>query len=136
MPSAMVFHDVPVGIVARVIGARLGRNIEIETGDARLVSGDFGHGSLIQALSDAAGKAGLVVVDEGAEGLHLVSRNRFSVAGHAVPAVDSVVGTPMGLSAADLAEKKQREEILKAAEAKRSKLLRLRAKLLLEEPEP
>ena len=137
MPATMVFHDVPVGVVAHIIGVRLGQKVEIETNATQLISGDFGHMSLTQALNEAAAKAGLAIIDEGPEGLHLVPRD--SLLGKASP--DSVIPvspaaiTPTGKSAADLAADKQREAAQQAADEKRIELLRLRAKLLLEEPD-
>ena len=50
MPATMVFHDVPVGMVAHIIGVRLGQKVEVETNATQLISGDFGHMSLAQAL--------------------------------------------------------------------------------------
>jgi hypothetical protein len=136
MPSAMSFHDVPVGMVAHIIGVRLGQKVEVETNTMHLISGDFGQMNLIQALNEVAAKAGLAVIDEGTDGLHLVSR--FSSLVKADPcfmtSVLSVAGTPTGKSTADLAAEKQREAVLKAANEKRIKLLTLRGKLLLEEP--
>jgi hypothetical protein len=135
MPSAISFHDVPVGMVAQIIGVRLGQKVEVETNGSQFISGDFGHMNLIQALNEAAAKAGLAVIDEGPDGLHLVSR--FSSLVKADPrsmtSVLSAAVAPTGKSAADLAAEKQREAVLKAANEKRIKLLTLRAKLLREE---
>lgn len=137
MPATMVFQDVPVGMVAHIIGVRLGQKVEVETNATQLISGDFGHMSLTQALNEAAAKAGLVVIDEGTAGLHLVPRD--SLLGKIRP--DSVIPvlpaaiTPTGKSAADLAAKEQRKAAQQAADEKRIELLKLRAKLLLEEPD-
>jgi hypothetical protein len=150
MPATMVVHDVPVGVVAHIIGVRLGRKVEVETNVTQLISGDFGHMSLTQALNEAAAKAGLVVIDEGSEGLHLVPRD--SLPGKASPGpvapVSPAAITPMGKSAADpldllgalspskrLAAERQRGAARQAADEKRIELLKLRAKLLLEEPD-
>jgi hypothetical protein len=137
MPSAMVFHDVPVGLVARIIGVRLGQKVEIEANATQPISGDFGHMDLIQALNEAAAKAGLVVIDEGPEGLHLVPRDSSlgKARSGSVPSVLTVAVTPIGKSTADLAAESQRKAVLKAADEKRIELLKLRAKLLLQEPD-
>jgi hypothetical protein len=133
----MVFHDVPVGMVAHIIGVRLGQKVEVETNATQLISGDFGHMSLTQALNEAAAKAGLVVIDEGTEGLHLVPRD--SLLGKARPGFVTPVSpaaiTPTGKSAAVIAAEQQREAAQQAANEKRIELLKLRAKLLLEEPD-
>ena len=136
MPAAMVFHDVPVGLVAHIIGVRLGQKVEVEANAAQPISGDFGHMRLIQALNEAAAQAGLAVIDEGPEGIHLVSRDSLSgkASSGPAPSVLPVAVTPTGKSAADLAAENQRESILIAADEKRIELLRLRAKLLLQEP--
>jgi hypothetical protein len=158
MPATMIFHDVPVGMVAHIIGVRLGRKVEVETNATQLISGDFGHMRLTQALNEAAAKAGLAVIDEGSEGLHLVPRD--SLPGKAGPGFMSPVSpaaiTPIGKSADGprdgfdgltasllgalslskrLAAERQREAAQQAADEKRIELLRLRAKLLLEEPD-
>jgi hypothetical protein len=136
MPATMVFHDVPVGMVARIIGARIGRKVEVETNSAQPISGDYGHMSLTQALNEAAAKAGLAVIDEGAEGLHLVPRDSLLGKirpGSVIPVLSTAI-TPTGKSAADIATEKQREAAQQAADEKRIELLRLRAKLLLQEP--
>jgi hypothetical protein len=137
MPATMVFHDVPVGMVAHIIGVRLGQKVEVETNATQLISGDFGHMSLTQALSEAAAKAGLAVIDEGTEGLHLVPRD--SLPGKARPGsvtpVSPAAITPTGKSADDIATEKQRSAAQQAADEKRIELLKLRAKLLLEEPD-
>jgi hypothetical protein len=140
MPATMVFHDVPVGMVAHIIGVRLGQKVEVETNATQLISGDFGHMSLTQALNEAAAKAGLVVIDEGTEGLHLVPRD--SLPGTARPGsltpVPPAAITPTGKSADEpldlLGAEQQREEAQQVADEKRIELLRLRAKLLLQEP--
>jgi hypothetical protein len=133
MPATMAFHDVPVGMVAHIIGVRLGQKVEVETNATQLISGDFGHMSLIQALNEAAAKAGLVVIDEGTEGRHLVPRD--SLLGKArlgsVTSVSPAAIMPTGKSEAET----QREAALKAADEKRIELLRLRVKLLLAEPD-
>jgi hypothetical protein len=137
MPATMVFHDVPVGMVAHIIGVRLGRKVEVETNATQLISGDFGHMSLRQALNEAAAKAGLMVIDETPEGLHLVPRDSLPGKvgpGSATPVSPAAI-TPMGKSASELAAEKQREAALKAVDEKRIELLKLRAKLLLQEPE-
>jgi hypothetical protein len=135
MPTAMVFHDAPVGMVAHIIGARLGQKVEVEANATQPISGDFGHLNLIQALNEAAAKAGLAVIDEGAEGLHLIPPD--SLLGNArsgsVDLVSPAAISPIGKSADGLAAEKQREAVLKAADEKRIELLRLRAKLLLQE---
>jgi len=132
----MVFHDVPVGMVAHIIGTRLGQKVEIETNATQLISGDFGPMSLTQALNETAAKAGLAVIDEGTEGLHLVPRD--SLPGKASPGSMSLVSpaaiTPTGKSTDGLAAERQREAAQQTADEKRIELLRLRAKLLLEEP--
>ncbi len=137
MPATMVFHEVPVGMVAHIIGVRLGQKVEVETNATQLISGDFGHMSLTQALNEAAAQAGLAVIDEGSEGLHLVPQD--SLLGKAslgsVTPVSPTAITPMGKSAADIADEKQREAAQQAADEKRIELLKLRAKLLLEEPD-
>ena len=137
MPATMVFHDVPVGMVAHIIGGRLGQKVEVETNATQLISGDFGHMSLTQALNEAAAKAGLAVIDEGTEGLHLVPRDSLSgkaSLGSVTPISPAAI-TPTGKSAADLAAEKQRAAAQQAADEKRIELLKLRAKLLLEEPD-
>ncbi len=133
----MVFHDVPMGMVARIIGVRLGQKVEVEANATQPISGDFGHLSLIQALNEAAAKAGLVVIDEGTEGLHLVPRDSSlgKVRSGSITSVLAVAAVPTGKSAADLVAEKQRETALKAADEKRIELLKLRAKLLLQEPD-
>jgi hypothetical protein len=137
IPATMVFHDVPVGMVAHIIGVRLGRKVEVETNATQFISGDFGHMSLTQALNESAAKAGLAVIDEGTEGLHLVPRD--SLPGKARPGsmtpVSPAIITPTGKSAADLAAEKQRAAAQQAADEKRIELLKLRAKLLLEDPD-
>jgi hypothetical protein len=137
MPATMVFHDVPVGMVAHIIGVRLGQKVEVETNATQLISGDFGHMSLTQALNEAAAKAGLAVIDEGVEGLHLVPRD--SLLGKARPGsvtpVSPTAITPTGKSETDLAAERQRAAAQQAADEKRIELLKLRAKLLLEEPD-
>jgi hypothetical protein len=137
MPSAMVFHEVPVGIVAQIIGVRLGQKVEVETSSRYLISGDFGHMNLIQALNEAAAKANLVVIDEGPEGLHLVSRysSLVKTKSDSMISVLPVAAAPTGKSAAELAAEEQHAAALKAADEKRIELLKLRAKLLLQEPE-
>jgi hypothetical protein len=136
MPATMDFHDVPVGMVAHIIGARLGRKVEVETNATQLISGDFGHLSLTEALDEAAAKAGLAVIDEGSEGLHLVPRDSLpgKTRPDSVTAVSPAAIEPTGKSVADLAAEKQRETAQQAADEKRIELLRLRAKLLLQEP--
>jgi hypothetical protein len=137
MPATMVFHDVPVGVVAHIIGVRLGQKVEIETNATQLISGDFGHMSLTQALNEAAAKAGLAVIDEGPEGLQLVPRDSLlgkTRLGSVTPVSPAAI-TPTGKSAADLAVERQREAAQQAADEKRIELLRLRAKLLLEAPD-
>jgi hypothetical protein len=137
MPATMVFHDVPVGMVAHIIGARLGRKVEVETNATQLISGDFGHMGLTEALNEAAAKAGLAVIDEGTEGLHLVPRD--SLPGNVRPASVTpllpAAITPTGKSATDIAAERQREAAQQATDEKRIELLRLRAKLLLQEPD-
>jgi len=137
MPATMIFHDVPVGMVAHIIGVRLGRNVEVETNATQLISGDFGHMSLTEALNEAAAKAGLAVIDEGSEGLHLVPRDSLpgKVRPDFVTPVSPAAITPTGKSAADIAAERQREAAQQAADEKRIELLRLRAKLLLQEPD-
>jgi hypothetical protein len=137
MPATMIFRDVPVAMVAHIVGRRLGQKVEVETNATHLISGDFGHLSLNQALHDAAAKAGLVVIDEGKEGLHLVSRDSLlgKVRPDSVTPVFAATVTPIGKSAVDLAAERQRDAALKAADEKRIDLLKLRAKLLLEEPD-
>jgi hypothetical protein len=133
IPATMVFHDVPVGMVAHIIGVRLGQRVEVETNATRLISGDFGHMSLTQALNEAAVKAGLAVIDEGTGGLHLVPRDSLlgkTRPGSVAPVSPAAI-TPMGKSAAEI----QREAAQQAADEKRIELLRLRAKLLLQEPD-
>jgi hypothetical protein len=150
MPATMVFHDVPVGMVAHIISVRLGQKVEVETNATQLISGDFGHMSLTQALNEAAAKAGLAVIDEGTEGLHLVPRESLpdkARPGSATPVSPAAIA-PIGKSAADpldllgalsmpkrLATERQREAAQQAADEKRIELLKLRAKLLLEEPD-
>jgi hypothetical protein len=133
MPATMVFHDVPVGMVAHILGVRLGQKVEVETNATQLISGDFGHMSLTQALNEAAAKAGLAVIDEGTEGLHIVPRDSLlgKVSPRSVTLVSPSAITPMGKSAAE----RQREAAQQAADEKRIELLRLRAKLLLQEPD-
>jgi hypothetical protein len=137
MPATMVFHDIPVGIVAHIIGVRLGQKVEIEANTTELISGDFGHMSLTQALNEAAAKAGLAVIDEGTEGLHLVPRD--SLLGKARPGSVTTVSPaaimPTGKSADGLAAERQCKAAQQAADEKRIELLKLRAKLLLEEPD-
>jgi hypothetical protein len=137
MPATMVFNDVPVGMVAHIIGVRLGQKVEVETNATQLISGDFGHMSLNQALNEAAAKAGLAVIDEGAEGLHLVPRDSLlgKVRPGSVTPVSSAAITPTGKSASDIADERQRAAAQQAADEKRIELLKLRAKLLLEEPD-
>jgi hypothetical protein len=137
MPATMVFHDVPVGMVAHIIGARLGQKIEVEANGTQPISGDFGHMSLTQALNEAATKAGLAVIDEGTEGLHLVPRDSLlgKTSPGSVTTVSPAAITPTGKSATDLAAEMQREAAQQAADEKRIELLRLRAKLLLEDPD-
>ena len=149
MPAAMVFHDVPVGMVAHIIGVRLGQKVEVETNATRSISGDFGHVSLTQALNEAAAKAGLVVLDEGSEGLHLVPRDSLlgkvspSSVTPVLPAALRLMGKsadgPLDLLGAlslskRLAAERQREAAQQVADEKRIELLKLRARLLLEEP--
>jgi len=137
MPATMVFHDVPVGMVAHIIGVRLGQKVEVETNATQLISGDFGHMSLTQALNEAAAQAGLVVIDEETEGLHLVPRDSLSGKashGSVIPVSPAAI-TQMGKLAADIAAERQREAAQQAADEKRIELLRLRAKLLLEAPD-
>ncbi|HWZ94458.1 MAG TPA: hypothetical protein VNW30_04620 [Opitutaceae bacterium] len=137
MPATMIFHDVPVSMVAHIISARLGRKVEIETNATQLISGDFGHLGLIQALNEAAAKAGLAVIDEGSDGFHLVPRDSLPGKfrpGSATPVSPAAI-TPTGKSAAGLAAERQREAAQQAADEKRIELLRLRAKLLLEAPD-
>ncbi|HXC01274.1 MAG TPA: hypothetical protein VNU49_01395 [Opitutaceae bacterium] len=133
MPATMVFHDVPVGMVAHIIGVRLGQKVEVETNATQLISGDFGHMSLTQALNEAAAQAGLAVIDEGTEGLHLVPRDSLpgKISPGSVTSVSPAAITPIGKSAAE----RQREAAQQAADEKRIELLRLRAKLLLEAPD-
>jgi hypothetical protein len=136
MPATMVFHDVPVGMVAHIIGVRLGQKVEVETNATQLISGDFGQMSLTEALNEAAAEAGLAVIDEGTEGLHLVPRDSLpgkASHGSVIP-VSAAAITPTGKSAADIAAERQREAAQQAADEKRIELLRLRAKLLLEAP--
>jgi hypothetical protein len=141
MPATLVFHDVPVGMVAHIIGVRLGQKVEIETNATQLISGDFGHMSLTQALNEAAAKAGLAVIDEGTEGLHLVPRDSLlgKVRPDSVTPVSPAAITPTGTSVTDpldlLGAERQREAAQQAADEKRIELLKLRAKLLLEEPD-
>jgi len=150
MPATMAFHDVPVGMVAHIIGVRLGQKVEVEANARELISGDFGHMRLSQALNEAAAKAGLAVIDEGTEGLHLVPRGSMprKVRPDSVTSVSPAAITPMGKSAADpldllgamgtpkrLAAERKREAAQQAADEKRSELLKLRARLLLEEPD-
>jgi hypothetical protein len=133
MPATMIFHDVPVGMVAHIIGTRLGQKVEVETNATQQISGDFGHMSLTQALNEAAAKAGLAVIDEGIKGLHLVPRGSLpgNVRPGSVTPVSPAAIAPMGKSA----DKRQCEAAQQAADEKRIELLRLRAKLLLEEPD-
>jgi hypothetical protein len=137
MPATLVFHDVPVGMVAHIIGVRLGQKVKVEINATQLISGDFGHMNLTQALNEAAAKAGLVVIDEGTDGLHLVPRD--SLLGKANPGsvipVSPAAITPTGKPVADIATERQREAAQQTADEKRIELLRLRAKLLLEEPD-
>jgi hypothetical protein len=148
MPATMVFHDAPVGMVAHIIGVRLDQKVEVEANATKLISGDFGHMGLTQALNEAAAKAGLSVIDEGSEGLHLVPRDSLlgKVRPGSVTTVSPAAITPMGKSAAGpldgfdgltaglLGAEKQREAAQQVADEKRIELLKLRAKLLLEEP--
>jgi len=138
MPATMVFHDVPVGMVAHIIGVRLGQKVEVETNATQLISGDFGHMSLTEALNEAAAQAGLAVIDEGIEGLHLVPRDSLlgkTRPGSVIPVPPAAI-TPIGKSAADIAAERQRKAAQQAADEKRIELLRLRAKLLIEAPDP
>jgi hypothetical protein len=133
MPSAMIFRDVQVGVVAQIIGARLGRKVEVEANAKQPISGNFGATGLLQALTEAAAQAGLAVMDEGPAGLRLVSCAGSSIKAGGVISVLPVEAAPIGKSTADLAVERQRTEVLIAADEKRIELLKLRAKLLSEE---
>ncbi len=85
--------------------------------------------SLTEALNEAAAQAGLAVIDEGTEGLHLVPRDSLpgkTRPGSVTPFSPAAI-TPTGKSVADIAAESQREAAQQAADEKRIELLKLRA---------
>jgi hypothetical protein len=132
MPAPMVFKHDRLDMAVNIIAARLGLSVQIESGGDRPVSGDYSHTNLRDALDDLTAQAGLVVIDEGAAGLHIVARSNLPAdRGNGLRAsFQPVDGVPTGKSAAELAAERQIADKLRADQEKRVQLLRAQAALL------
>jgi hypothetical protein len=132
MPAPMVFKHDRLEMAVNIIAARLGLNVQIESGGDHPVSGDYSHTNLRAALDDIAAQAGLVVIDEGAAGLRIVARSNLPAGGgySSTGSFQPVDGVPTGKSAAELAAERQLADKLRADQEKRVQLLRTQAALL------